>query len=115
MSKTILFVCRGNAFRSILADAYLKSKQLSNIKVLSAGTVATQYYEQNGVDFNANMADYAAAHGIGNFIKDHYGDQLTQELLDSAANITGSITRGKFLVDKLSAVLVVGFTQVLFC
>jgi protein-tyrosine-phosphatase len=101
MSKTILFVCRGNAFRSILADAYLKSKQLSNIKVLSAGTVATQYYEQNGVDFNAHMADYAAAHGIGNFIKDHYGDQLTQELLDSAANITGSITSGKFLVDKL--------------
>ena len=82
MAKTVLFVCRGNAFRSILADAYLKSKQLPDVKVLSAGTVAAQYYEQNGVDFNAHMADYAATHGIGEFIKDHYGDQLTQELLD---------------------------------
>jgi len=37
---TIHFVCKGNTFRSRLAEAYLNSKQLPNLKVISSGTEA---------------------------------------------------------------------------
>ena len=36
----IQFVCRGNTYRSRLAEAYLKSKQLSDIEVSSSGVEA---------------------------------------------------------------------------
>lgn len=38
--KTIHFVCRGNNFRSRLAEAYLNSKKLPGIKVISSGIEA---------------------------------------------------------------------------
>ena len=38
---TILFICTGNIYRSRLAQAYLISKELPNLKVLSSGTQAT--------------------------------------------------------------------------
>ena len=44
----IHFVCTGNAYRSRLAEAYLKSKNLPNIIVSSSGIVAEQHYEGNG-------------------------------------------------------------------
>ncbi|MGA2911088.1 MAG: hypothetical protein ABSE17_00405 [Candidatus Levyibacteriota bacterium] len=37
---TIHFVCKGNTFRSRLAEAYLNSKQIPNLKVISSGTEA---------------------------------------------------------------------------
>ena len=37
---TIHFICKGNTFRSRLAEAYLNSKQLPNIKVISSGVEA---------------------------------------------------------------------------
>jgi len=37
---TIHFICRGNTFRSRLAETYLNSKQLPNIKAISSGTEA---------------------------------------------------------------------------
>jgi len=37
---TIHFICKANTFRSRLAEAYLNSKQLPNIKVISSGTEA---------------------------------------------------------------------------
>ncbi len=37
---TIHFVCEGNTFRSRLAEAYLNSKQIPNLKVISSGTIA---------------------------------------------------------------------------
>jgi protein-tyrosine-phosphatase len=39
---TIHFICIGNVFRSRLAEAYLNSKQLPNIKVISSGVEATR-------------------------------------------------------------------------
>lgn len=36
----IHFVCRGNTYRSRLAEIYLNSKQLSNIKAISSGIEA---------------------------------------------------------------------------
>jgi protein-tyrosine-phosphatase len=40
-SKKILFVCTGNIYRSRLAEAYLRSKNLANVEVLSSGTQAS--------------------------------------------------------------------------
>jgi protein-tyrosine-phosphatase len=37
---TIHFVCKGNTFRSRLAEAYLNSKQIPNLKVISSGIKA---------------------------------------------------------------------------
>ena len=37
---TIHFICKGNTFRSRLAEAYLNSKQLPNIKIISSGIEA---------------------------------------------------------------------------
>jgi len=34
---TIHFICRGNTFRSRIAETYLNSKQLPNIKAISSG------------------------------------------------------------------------------
>ena len=83
MSKTVLFVCRGNAFRSILADAYLKSKRLPDIDVLSAGTVADEHYAQNTVLFK-DIPDLLARHGVGEFMKTQWGERLTQATVDCA-------------------------------
>ena len=37
---TIHFICKGNTFRSRLAEAYLNSKQIPNLKVISSGIEA---------------------------------------------------------------------------
>jgi len=42
------FVCTGNYYRSRLAEAYLKSKMLPDIKVSSSGIQAKKYYVENG-------------------------------------------------------------------
>lgn len=34
---TVHFICKGNVFRSRLAEAYLNSKQIPNLKVISSG------------------------------------------------------------------------------
>ena len=43
----IHFICRGNAFRSIIAEAYLNSLELYYLSVLSSGTAATLYEARN--------------------------------------------------------------------
>lgn len=42
------FVCSGNAYRSRLAEAYLRSKKLPNITVSSSGIEAKKHYSENG-------------------------------------------------------------------
>jgi len=70
------FICRGNAFRSILAEAYLNSLKIENLQAISSGTVAAA--ERSG-----NLAYYSetlgllANNGILEFAKADYGDQLT--------------------------------------
>jgi protein-tyrosine-phosphatase len=44
----IHFICTGNAYRSRLAECYLKSKQLPGMIVSSSGTEAEKYYPENG-------------------------------------------------------------------
>src|SRR5215510_1019058 len=79
----IHFICRGNSFRSIIAEAYLNSLQLENLKATSSGTAAA-------ADRAGNLAAYTktlgllAKNGIREFAKADYGDQLTQACLEGA-------------------------------
>jgi protein-tyrosine-phosphatase len=79
----IHFICRGNSFRSIIAEAYLNSLEIKDSGVLSSGTTAA-------LDKASNLAYYRmtlellGGHGIREFAKVGYGDQLTQSRLEKA-------------------------------
>jgi protein-tyrosine-phosphatase len=79
----IHFICRGNSFRSIIAEAYLKSLEIKGWDVLSSGTTAA-------LDKSRNLAYYRGTlellekHGMREFAKVGYGDQLTQSRLEKA-------------------------------
>ncbi len=81
----IHFICRGNSFRSIIAEAYLNSLGIKDSSVLSSGTTAA-------LDKASNLAYYRrtlellGVHGIRGFAKVGYGDQLTQSRLEKADN-----------------------------
>ena len=84
MTEMIIhFICRGNSFRSIIAEAYLNSLRFKNLKAISSGTTAA-------VDRAGNLAAYTetlgllAKNGIREFAKVGYGDQLTQSRLAGA-------------------------------
>jgi protein-tyrosine-phosphatase len=76
------FICRGNSFRSIIAEAYLNSLKLNNLKAISSGTTAA-------ADKPGNLAAYTETlgllekNGIREFAKAGYGDQLTQSRLEA--------------------------------
>jgi protein-tyrosine-phosphatase len=77
------FICRGNAFRSIIAEAYLNSLGIKDLSVLSSGTVATLHKERN-LAANTLTLELLQEHGLQGFAKPGYGDQLTQARLDKA-------------------------------
>ncbi len=79
----IHFICRGNAFRSIIAEAYLNSLELKDLSVLSSGTAATWYKARNLANHRITL-QLLEEHGIRGFAKAGYGDQLTQSRLDKA-------------------------------
>jgi protein-tyrosine-phosphatase len=79
----IHFICRGNAFRSIIAEAYMNSLELKDLSVLSSGTAATSYKARNLANHRITL-ELLEEHGIRGFAKVHYGDQLTQSRLDKA-------------------------------
>ena len=77
----IHFVCRGNAFRSIMAEAYLNSLRLPEMSTLSSGTVAASHKERNRASYNLTL-ELLESRGLRGFAKAGYGDQLTQPRLD---------------------------------
>jgi protein-tyrosine-phosphatase len=79
----IHFICRGNAFRSIIAEAYLESLDLKDLSVLSSGTAATLHKARNLANHRMTL-ELLEEHGIGGFAKADYGDQLTQSRVDKA-------------------------------
>jgi protein-tyrosine-phosphatase len=79
----IQYVCRGNAFRSIIAEAYTNSLKLLGVSVLSSGTHASRYREINAETFPKTLA-LLQKHGIEQYAKDHYADDLDQELSDKS-------------------------------
>jgi protein-tyrosine-phosphatase len=79
----IHFVCRGNSFRSIIAEAYLNSVKVDGWRVLSSGTKAALNKSDNLVYYRMTL-ELLGRHGIREFAKGDYGDQLTQALLEKA-------------------------------
>jgi protein-tyrosine-phosphatase/8-oxo-dGTP pyrophosphatase MutT (NUDIX family) len=76
----LLFVCMGNAYRSRLAEAYLKSLHLPNLSVASAGVEARQ--DQNG-PICSYTTELLHEYNLTQYGKPHW-TQLTQELLSQA-------------------------------
>ena len=77
----IHFICRGNCFRSIIAEAYLNSLEVTGWSVLSSGTTAALDKTRNLVSYRNTLA-LLQGHGIREFAKSGYGDLLTESRLD---------------------------------
>jgi protein-tyrosine-phosphatase len=77
------FICRGNAFRSIIAEAYLNSLEIKGWDVLSSGTAAAPDKAGNLAHYRRTL-ELLEKHGIAGFAKAGYGDQLTQPRLEKA-------------------------------
>jgi protein-tyrosine-phosphatase len=77
------FICRGNAFRSIIAEAYLNSLEIKDWNVLSSGTTAALDKARNLVHYGRTL-ELLEKHGVREFAKPGYGDQLTQSRLERA-------------------------------
>jgi protein-tyrosine-phosphatase len=77
------FICRGNSFRSIIAEAYLNSLEIEDSSALSSGTVAAIGKVGNLAYYRMTL-DLLEKHGIREFAKVGYGDQLTQSRLEKA-------------------------------
>ena len=84
MTRVIIhFICRGNSFRSIIAEAYMNSLEVKGWSVLSSGTTAALDKARNLVYYRKTLA-LLEEHGIREFAKADYGDQLTQSRLEKA-------------------------------
>lgn len=79
----IHFICRGNSFRSIIAEAYMNSLEFKDSNVLSSGTTAALDKARN-LPYYRMTLELLEKHGIREFAKIGYGDQLTQARLESA-------------------------------
>lgn len=79
----IHFICRGNSFRSIIAEAYLNSLKIEDSGVLSSGTTAALDKARNLTYYRMTL-ELLEKHGIREFAKVGYGDQLTQVRLEKA-------------------------------
>ena len=84
MTRVIIhFICRGNSFRSIIAEAYMNSLEVKGWSVLSSGTAAALDKARNLIYYRKTLA-LLEEHGIREFAKADYGDQLTQSRLEEA-------------------------------
>ena len=83
MTRVIIhFICRGNSFRSIIAEAYLNSLEVVGWSVLSSGTAASD--KARNLVYYRKTLTLLEGHGIREFAKADYGDQLTQSRLEQA-------------------------------
>ena len=84
MTEMIIhFICRGNSFRSVIAEACLNSLRLTGLTATSSGTTAAAHRTRN-LPVYTRTRRLLAEHGIEEFAKVSYGDQLTQSRLDMA-------------------------------
>ncbi|HKS51941.1 MAG TPA: hypothetical protein VJS67_08730 [Pseudonocardiaceae bacterium] len=77
------FICRGNAFRSIIAEAYLNSLKFTHLRAVSSGTAAAVDRARNLTAYTKTL-ELLAKNGIREFAKAGYGDQLTPSRLAGA-------------------------------
>ncbi len=70
---TIHFICRGNSFRSIIAEAYLNSLKINDLVVFSSGSTAALAKARNR-PYHQLTLDLLGPHGIREYAKGDYGD-----------------------------------------
>ena len=75
----IHFICRGNAFRSRMAESYLNSLGIDDLRAISSGTVAELHSGSNKANFLITQS-VLEQHGLKKYTKDHW-DQLTKQRL----------------------------------
>jgi protein-tyrosine-phosphatase len=78
----ILFICRGNVFRSLTAETYLRSLNLPNVTTFSCGTNVDSSLPQERQYFN-NTLELLGCHDIRQFAKAE-SHTLTQEHVDES-------------------------------
>ena len=84
MKEVIIhFICRGNSFRSILAEAYLNSLNIKDMRAMSSGTTAAADRSRNLNAYTATLR-LLGKKGIRQFAKADFGDQVTQPRLAGA-------------------------------
>lgn len=81
----IHFICRGNVLRSLIAETYLASLQLPDVRIISSGT-NVDWSSPQEQEFFANTLAILNRHGINHFAKAH-AEQLTQDRIDSHHDI----------------------------
>ena len=82
-SMTIHFVCRGNAFRSVIAEAYLKSLRIPHLTVVSSGTVASKH-RANNLKKYPRTYKVLERHKVHRYAKSVIAEDTTQQMIDSA-------------------------------
>lgn len=75
------FICRGNVLRSLIAETYLRSLNLKDVKVISSGT-SVNWDDPQEREYFANTLAVLDGHGIKSFAKTR-PEQLTQERVDN--------------------------------
>lgn len=78
----ILFICRGNVFRSLTAETYLRSLELANVTTESCGTNVNMDDPQER-EYFANTLSLLERHDIQQFAKNE-SHQLTQTSVDAS-------------------------------
>lgn len=94
------FICRGNVLRSLIAETYLRSLQLSEVTVTSSGTNVNLSSEEERLFF-ANTIELFKRHHINQYAKDT-SDQLTQE---RANNQDVTICMNQRVADEAQAIV----------
>lgn len=96
----IHFICRGNANRSIIAEAYLNSLGLSDITVISSGTRA-DFYRVDNEKRIPGIIERLSKHGLSKYAKT-IPDQLTQI---RANNGEITVCMNKIVADESSSLV----------
>lgn len=78
----IHFICRGNVFRSLTAETYLRSLKLPNVTTASSGTNVDSTLPEERQYFN-NTLELLGRHNIRQFAKAE-SHALTQERIDES-------------------------------
>ena len=77
----IHFICKGNGYRSRLAEAYLSSKKIKGLKVISSGVIASKSDNGSVSWYAQRIIQYE---GLVNYSKPSW-QQTTSVLLNKAA------------------------------
>ena len=95
------FICRGNVLRSLIAETYLKSLNLPNIKVISSGT-SVDWDDPTEREYFANTLAVFERHGIKQYAKSR-SDQLTQDRI--VTNGDGVVLMNQRVVDEATGIV----------